>query len=96
MNYTKGKWHLGEKDYWHLIYDGDGALVADMDIVIRDVRTNLANAQLIASAPDLYEALKLTRNNLQTLSGAAIHYKKAFSANLEIINQALAKAEGIK
>ena len=42
---------------------------------------------------DMYEALKLTRDNLQTLSDAAIHYKKAFSTNLEILNQVLAKAD---
>lgn len=53
-----------------------------------------ANAQLIAAAPALYEALKLTRNNLQTLSDAALHYKKTFSANLTALNQALAEVEG--
>ena len=52
----------------------------------------VANAQLISAAPDMYKALKLTRNNLQTLSDADLHYKKTFSANLEILNQALAKA----
>ncbi len=54
----------------------------------------ISNAQLIASAPDLYEALTLTRNNLQTLSDGALHYKKTFSANLVVLNQAIAKAEG--
>ena len=53
-----------------------------------------ANANLIAAAPDMYEALKLTRNNLQTLSDAALHYEKTFNANLEILNQTLSKAEG--
>ena len=44
---------------------------------------------------ELYEALELTRNNLRTLSDAALHYKKTFSANLEVLNQALAKIGGI-
>ena len=42
---------------------------------------------------DMYEALKLTRDNLQTLSDAALHYRKTFSANLVVLNQAIAKAE---
>jgi len=48
------------------------------------------------AAPELYEALELTRNNLQTLSDAALHYKKTFSANLEILNQVLSEARGEK
>jgi len=54
----------------------------------------LANSPKHSACDDMYEALKLTRDNLQTLSDAAIHYKKTFHALLEILNQAIAKAKG--
>ena len=93
MNYTKGEWkaYLVEKpNKWMVCSGKDG-----IDGIAKMVDSNQeANANLIAAAPDMYEALRLTRDNLQTLSDAAIHYKTTFSTNLEILNQTLSKAEG--
>lgn len=58
------------------------------------IKLNPDNPLAVAdSITELYEALKLTKDNLQTLSDAALHYKKTFSANLEILNLALAKVD---
>ncbi len=85
--FTKGEWttRIGFIDC------GDKVIADTFSGRKISVAESRANAQLIASAPDMYEALKLTRNNLQTLSDAALHYKKTFSANLKILNQALSK-----
>ena len=95
INYTKGVW---KRIYVPEAHQATIAAVGlDSNHAIATINKKSfpdeweANAQLIAAAPLLYEALKLTRDNLQTLSEAAIHYKKAFSANLEILNQALAR-----
>ena len=91
MDYTKEKWiKKGNK----IIAFGKGTIaICPSPTDSEGVLEFIANANLIALAPDMYEALKLTRDNLQTLSDAAIHYKKTFSANLEILNQALAKVD---
>ena len=105
MNNTKGEWKVRIERH----HKASGGRIYNIEIrspmnsgrghqpickIYHGYVNDEANAQLIASAPDLYEALKLTRNNLQTLSDAALHYKKTFSANLEILNKALSKAEG--
>ena len=95
-NYTQGEWKVTHED--NIMYGESFWVVCDGSTIaeIKDwgAYREKDNAQLIASAPDLYEALTLTRNNLQTLSDAALHYKRTFRANLKVLNQALAKAEG--
>ena len=86
INYTKGEWILNKepylgKDTYILWVAGEGQ--------IAKITTNKANAQLIASAPDLYEALKNLRH-------IYTDYLKG-SRELDFwvkVDKALAKAEG--
>ena len=86
MNYTKGEWKAWDK---YIVCDG---------VTLAKVES-LANANLIAAAPDMYEALKTYGSALMFLEG---NFKERFSyTELESLNQAyrkgfeaLAKAEG--
>ena len=100
-NYSKGKWTVAKgskKGGLHIIRtlpNGGVDRICEIVIPSTGYRVNAeANADLIAATPKMYEVLELTRDNLQTLSDAALHYKKTFSANLEIMNKVLAEAEG--
>ncbi len=94
MHYTKGKWVK------------QGLLVATVSqpqgigVIVADCRTssNLneveANAHLIASAPDMYEALGIIKRTTES-SGESIHYlQNALRVITHIAKEALAKAEG--
>ena len=63
MNYTKGKWKVNQKDrakakffdHFTLGVEGDGLLVALCDRELWDKhKERLANANLIAAAPDMH------------------------------------------
>ena len=85
-------WKLTDKEVAECVHAG--CSIAELQGAKK--KAYIANGGIILdhdALEDLYEALKLTRDNLQTLSDAAIHYKKTFSANLDILNKALAKAE---
>lgn len=77
MEYTKGKWEAELKLYpysiWSKQKNGREIPIADVHKQPKD--EELANAQLIAAAPDLYEALK----------GLAIAYN--VDAESVIVNQ---------
>lgn len=102
LNYSKGEWIIfkdcedatGKPNGWEQIA-GDGGRT-NVALVPHYYDNFKANAQLIASAPDLYEAckglqevFKLTRANSQWRSCYADQKVRA-------MEQALAKAEGIK
>jgi len=55
--HTEGPWEVWENGRERYIRQEDGAIVA-RDGKQFEEDTNLANARLIAAAPDLYEALK--------------------------------------
>jgi len=90
MNYTKGEWkilHVPEAHQPFLI----GIGLDDNHPVATVTKTHFpdeakANAQLLASAPDMYEALK------EILS--IIHYNEPLAKANTIIYKAIAKAEG--
>jgi hypothetical protein len=64
--HTHGPWHVGERDPY-FVYAADGHMVADCGrIHIRSIDEMEANARLCATAPEMYEALKMLP--LDTLS----------------------------
>lgn len=83
-NYTKGEWKTGRLK---------GAIECNGNLLAacftENDEENQANAQLIASAPDLYEALKALANTIMR-NGTATKNRE------EVLNgiKALAKAEG--
>ena len=92
MNHTKGKWEMedrSDKITQVISYDINTAEAKDICVVSDDWNEQVANANLIASAPEMLEALKaMTKlfeervpypNNTQ-------RYKQAIKA--------IAKAEG--
>lgn len=91
MNYTKGEWKLVQpKSGTLLIVSGNKNIASTSTATsIEDAQEVLGNAYLIASAPDMYEALLAVYQDieLQNVDGG--------SAELNLIVQkALAKAEG--
>ena len=88
MEYTKGKWYV--KD-WHTRIEirCERSVIANLDSSDFTLVEDEANAQLIASAPDMYEACEMTLRHLD--DGFA-------NGNLSIktmLKQALAKAEAL-
>lgn len=88
MEYTE--WHLGDVRAFggYFIYDEQGRLVAECPTV--QGVDKLANAHLIAAAPDLYEALNTFLQNVQP------HYTEGTPEAYLIskLYEAIAKVEG--
>lgn len=89
--FTKGPWH------YEVISDtveaGQHTTVCNMDIGCNqdENEENIANAHLIAAAPDLYEALyRLTRD----CEIAGLQEQAGFDCWISMANTALAKARG--
>jgi len=57
----------------------------------KDPQEGMANARLIAAAPDLLEACKRVKSIFDAMFGDCVDDKEG---NLEFIKQAIAKAEG--
>lgn len=86
MNYTKGEWKAICNDLEGLIIFADKSKIAK-PYYFQGIKTNgefLANAYLIAAAPDMYEALKLIASCKSSVAGDVV----------DIARKALAKAEG--
>ena len=109
MKYSKGEWEVVKKDKAHsLFFDGFSVSVNTKELVIalcdRDKwdhkEQRLANAHLIAAAPDMYEALR----KLRMPPKSPIHKCPADISSspcvcgwhdaLHMAQKALAKAEG--
>lgn len=71
-----------------LIAGGDGHNVADIEAKYHSVGENLANASLIAAAPELLEALELLVREFAT------HGDKAAQSAIKQARAAIAKAKG--
>lgn len=85
--FTPGPWLIGKAGTDKAIYDGKGGWVATIpDMLLNDEQK--ANAHLIASAPDLLEALEEVLKSLEwqenILDGLAVQKAQA----------AIAKAKG--
>ncbi len=88
MNYTKGEWKIRAIETGHILVYCDSGLIAD---VYNNINGYEANANLIAAAPDMYEALKF----IITGKREDGKYDKYDAAGfIKIAEEALAKAEG--
>ena len=92
LNYTKGEWYLNDlHGHFDLRCDcGDGRNI-DIAHIWKGIHTHggIANAHLIASAPNLYEACKGALNMLD-----AIDHIYPTPKTQQELKEALAKAEG--
>lgn len=101
--HTKGPWEVMWEDHANVIIGADQAVIADC--FHADDRTQgpreqeqaLANARLIASAPELLEALNHAHNSLRTFRNVPKEEQEWTSFDddvMEAIERAIAKAEG--
>ena len=81
--YTKGEWKVSKSALGEWYISTDGTLIAS--------QVRHFNARLIAAAPDMYEALKWAYNTFDGHDDLFLP-----SALITQIQEALAKAEGIK
>lgn len=91
MNYTKGEWRIHKSLPDDIIYsETDEGIVNLARIRHQEVpeQAQEANAHLIATAPDMYEALKAI---IEECPDPQLPYGKAV---VRIATEALAKAEG--
>jgi hypothetical protein len=91
--YTPGPWsHSGADDFgdYNIVHPADALAVAAVISNMRPPIEVLANARLIAAAPDMYEVLKALLEPPLSLRWSAGKLGRA----LEAARVALAKAEG--
>jgi len=98
--YTKGEWWIDKGDFGYTVkaeqsivkgFDDDNDIeIAELNTYLDNESEVIANAQLIASAPDLYEACKEASEWLVLMEA----YIPLHSLILDGLNKALAKAEG--
>ena len=92
MNYTKGEWKVyHEEELVTVDSDNEVVAVCRKKEWQKSDETALANAHLIAAAPDMYETLREVK-----LVWAGLDPNIRFPHLQEVIQQALAKAEGGK
>jgi hypothetical protein len=95
MEYTKGEWRVVADPLGKFtdIFGEIGMPITTITHSGMNIGQDIANAHLIAAAPDMYEALKMALDALR-----ALLYEHPDddigSAQKEVIEKALAKAEG--
>ena len=96
MNYTKGEWQIGTfppLSNYRIFVEGAGAIpLLHREIIAMieaqdDDSESQANANLIAAAPDMYEALNFIRS-------IGLFTKYFTTSEQTMVNDALTKAEG--
>lgn len=87
--HTPGPWHAGRGQQSTIVYDAEGWGVASATVFHgrTEPETSIANASLIAAAPDLLAALELVLDDPQSLDGRPRTYEAARAA--------IAKAKGL-
>jgi hypothetical protein len=107
MNHTKGPWRLKRSttfrgnDLVEYYWVGTGAIgdespVCSLQVKVKYNEEQLANARLIAAAPEMLEALRMCEAMLHAQGLKAEIDREPFTRELELIavKQAIAKAEG--
>lgn len=96
--HTPGKWHIGRRAIGRAVYsDAHGAeICVSTSLIAPD--EELANMRLVASAPELLEALQACLGPLQDAYNQAAHSGHATNASRAFIaaKQAILKATGGK
>ncbi len=94
--YTKGPWKIGTPPP-----NGEQTIGTEMGLMVAVATTGVGmptvdNARLIAAAPDLLDALQISRNYVEAVYLNTPNPKKArnYSQCLDIIDAAIAKATG--
>ena len=94
MNYTKGEWRVEQDDFGtEIISDqtnpDDTVNIAEVDSYKEDDNEVRANAQLIAAAPAMYEALRVIKWYLDEPNKVTLQRVQ------ERVAEALVKADGV-
>ena len=109
--FTQGEWHIWEDSLgFPFIFDEDGKAIASMCGKVKNVKKPichiedfvfpervLANASLIAAAPEMYDCLKKTESDLLTIFNPNISQQakgRLVEIIIENINSVLKKARG--
>lgn len=93
MDYTKGEWKIEGYSRREFTISADDTIIAD--VLINDDQVEAgANAHLIASAPDLYEALKGISEWTDAFDGSHESLETMRNNIKSMVSKALAKAEG--
>lgn len=92
--HTQGPWNVSKPNCGLGIFDVNGKSVAAISSnQSRSWEEKEANARLIASAPELLEALKASRAVLKSVIGT-IDEMRIIKEQIDLIDKAIAKAEG--
>ena len=95
MKNTKGKWEIenrSDKITQVISYDINTAEAKDICVVSDDWNEQVANANLIASAPEMLKSLKLILDECRAVTVTGYHNKLM---NIwEMAEETIAKAEG--
>ena len=100
MEYTKGEWKVNGFDKRLVqvdLYDGVNRFgIADCSNTGLLPEQEIANAQLISAAPEMYEALKVVYELLKMQYSIVLGHYPNYDKYTEIeqVEKALAKAEG--
>jgi len=99
INHTPGPWITFIRTFGpEVITDNEaGKRLASLHwATCRDIDENesIANARLIAAAPELLEACKLALGQLEGVNPTSGVHSSSLSADIRIIKEAISKAEG--
>ena len=94
MKYTKGKWEVKAQSGMlgvgvvsvHTEVDGKKIFICDLPV--KDIKETIANANLIAAAPEMLEVLKKVLINMSE------HYGDVPTKDAIKINDLIARSEG--
>lgn len=97
VSYGEGSHGSSFGGYWQIDAESDAVACNQFCMAgARNDSVSKANAHLIAAAPEMYEALKVTRGNVASLgpAGMLADVYSNYTEWLAVIDAALAKAEG--
>ena len=88
--HTPGKWVIDKRVGYHIMTESLNEAIAE---IMGQDEESKANANLIASAPVMYEVLQYLKNRFQVRKNIGVQVSFAVRA-IEVIDEALKQAEG--